>query len=266
MKEIDEEIKKEIKTIGKEDGKALIEMLFDRISDYSKHPMLDIIETSVQSLNMSISRILLRKDTKGCEIVVHIRELVSQTASELKVQLFEYFNIKSDTVDKPLESLLFDLSFSSIQDLFVKKEMSHDFQFEIQRKRFICSNLREVIGLEGGFYPPKDIDGIFPRSIKTVSLLKEVTTLDQMRELVTHLYRTVNEEISDYNNGTLPSELTPNDILNVEMYCIMKSIIDKPNAVASFLNAFTDESDEKNVYGCSIKTFDSAINGILTKL
>ncbi|EDR27530.1 hypothetical protein EDI_093210 [Entamoeba dispar SAW760] len=267
-KEVDDHLKKIIKIYLKDNKqKELVEEVFESIADCPSHPLLDVIECSIQALMANISRIGILKKSENSQIAAHIKTLVVQTASELKEQIANHFHIKkSDELTPFVEGILFELCFDSVKDIFIKKEEKNDERYELQIMKLGSQDLGQVLHLEPPKYPKDSLDIVFDRSLKTIKMLEEVTTLLKARELIVKLHKTIIEDMAKYNNGQTPIDFATDDFINVIIFLILRSHVKNPFGMTSLLDGFMTNSDDCSEFGFSMFNLQIGVKTIINKL
>ncbi|KAL7715198.1 VPS9 domain-containing protein [Entamoeba marina] len=267
VKDIDEEIHKQIKTLVKTNkSEDIIDVLFDIISDYSSHPLLDVIESALQTLFANIKRIPIHSKGDDNEIAIRMKDLIQQTTTDLNGQIVAYYHLKKVNVTQSLYNILFDLCFDTIKDVFIRKDASLDFQFHLQCLRLQSTNLRLLLKLDPPKYPEEDLDVVFKRTINTVKLLHSATTLSKVRDLMIQIQKVIVADISSYNNGKVPEDFATDNAIDVLMYAAVRSNIQSPFSMISFLTSFMSDGDNCTEVGFSIYSFQIGMKTIINKL
>ena len=267
-KETDDHIKKSIKTAIKDNAyEKLIEDIFTSISECQKHPLLDVIESELQSLMANITRIAMAKKSENEQLAIYIKSLVTQTSAEMNERICYYFHYKKfDNMIPFLENIVFDLCFDTIRDLFFKKEQNRDIRYELQCTKLKPFVLRDILKLQPPKYPEEDLDIVFAKSIEIIGLLDKVHTLQQAREVVLKVHQTIMNDLAKYNNGELRRDFVTDDFIDALIYLLIKSDVVHVYGMISFMEGFMTPNDDCSQFGFSMRNLQIAARAVVNKL
>ena len=267
-KEIDEHIKKICKNSLKENNmKEITEEIFEMIADCPTHPLLDVIESSLQSLMANISRIIIPKKSENTQVAIYIKSLVNHTASELKEQLVSYFHLKKiDGMLEYIDEIIFELCFDTIKEVYFKKERKRDIRYELQRRKLKPYVLRDILKMNPPKFPQEDLDIVFEKSIKIMNLLDKVNTINCARELIIKVHQSIMSELTKYNNGEARTDFVTDDFIDALIYLLVKADIIHLYGMISLLEGFMTSNDDCSEFGFSMRNLQIAARAVVNKL
>ncbi|ELP90564.1 hypothetical protein EIN_020130 [Entamoeba invadens IP1] len=252
VKEVDSSLKKMIKGAQKEKITNLAERIFKIISETPAHPLLDVIESTVHSLNSNISRIVVTNKDKNEKVASEIKRFVKETSRELVSHISSYLRLKS-VEQLPItqfEDLLFDLSFDSIKKLFCSKEENKDKDMEYQFKKLVATDLKK----EFRVIPPKfpaDIEAIFVKSLVALKGLDKTTTLIKTRAIIDKIQELISQDLSCAIDQKKLSELCTDDYINILAFLLTESHLTNIFGILAMIEGFKNDSDDTSRFGLS---------------
>lgn len=268
VKEVDEHIKKTFKNCIKDSTyKELIEDIFSTVAECSTHPLLIIIESSLQTLMANITKIAMAKKSDNTQVAIYIKSLISQTSSELNDQIVSYFHYKKwDGMLPYLENIMFDLCYETIRDLFYKKEHNRDIRYELQCTKLKPFELRNILKLDPPKYPEIDLDIVFENSIRLLGLLDKANTLDNARDIVVKVHQSIMNDLAKYNNGEARKDFVTDDFIDALIYLLVKCNIIHLYGMISFMEGFMTSNDDCSQFGFSMRNLQIAARAVVNKL
>ncbi|ELP87280.1 hypothetical protein EIN_095170 [Entamoeba invadens IP1] len=275
IKETDTIIKKHIKAYTK-DGNAstFVDAIFHDISECASHPLLDVIEFSVHSLNANISRVVAGRHDKNEKVASNIKCYISQTASDLTEQIVSYYKFKPfPTLRVEVENILFDLCYSTIKEVFCHKEQKPSENFAFQFRLYSASNLAESFHLSTKF-SNHNLDEIFKKSIHVLTCIETTTTLFKTRKVISAIQDIVIEDMAKCMDKAavlafylILIDRTSEEYVNIFMFLIVKAQVIDLFGILAMVEGFKVDSDESSRFGvtfCNLCVAAKNVNSIRT--
>ncbi|KAL7714785.1 VPS9 domain-containing protein [Entamoeba marina] len=228
VKNFDEDLLKSVFRPGCKDGKFKETMLvvFNKISNCNGHPLSTSIQSMKENYTQMFNKINPRQfDNK--QIVSTITEVATLASAEM---LFAFY-----------------------------------FRFELQSKKYMTSDLREVLNINRKIFPPKYPcdDTMFINTIDELNKLEKSNSVDAMRECLVNSQTILIEDVKAMHNNELPKNFDSDDLLSLLSFSLLYSSLKHPFGVSLMLECFLTEDDFLTQAGYSLTSFTVSIQSII---
>ncbi|KAL7719524.1 hypothetical protein QTN25_003236 [Entamoeba marina] len=253
----------------KSDGKFKETMLtvFNKIIRCNGHPLSTSIQSMKENYTQMFNKINPRHfDNK--QIVSTITEVATLASAEMLFAFCKYyksFKKYQSELFEPLSQIVIEQIFSSAFDFVCKKTKDEDFRFELQSKKYMTSDLREVLNINQKIFPPKYPcdDTMFSNTIDELNKLEKSNSVDSMRECLVNSQTKLIEDVKAMHNNELPKNFDSDDLLCLLSFSLLYSTLKHPFGISLMLECFLTEDDFLTQAGYSLTSFTISIQSII---
>ncbi|BFU19374.1 vacuolar sorting protein 9 domain containing protein [Entamoeba histolytica HM-1:IMSS-B] len=243
-----------------------VECLYNEITKQVGHPM----KQQIDGIYMTYENIFPKqpKHLSNEQIKNTITEVATLASAEILFALCKYYKeLKKcqSELFQPLSQIVVKKIFPVSFEFVCRTTKDNDFRFELQMKKYIRSDLREVLKINPKIYPssyPSD-PSVFGRTINVLNKLETSPTIDDMRSELVNSQTAIIDDVKDMHDNVLPKDFDSDDLLSLLTFSLLHSTLKHPFAISILLECFLTDEDFLTQVGYSLTTFTVAIQSVI---